>query len=119
MRLSPFFPHGGIPVPFTAGVSGASVEGNWQALKVFTHADVDPVKLAVTSMSGLKRTVRRFGPDDHPLDVIAIDNLPSLLPRESSESFSAELTPLLPDLADRSGPWAASLEWFRRHVHQG
>ena len=49
--------------------------------------------------------------------MIAIDNLPSLLPRESSESFSAELAPLLPDLADRAGPWAASLAWFRMHVH--
>ena len=43
-------------------------------------------------------------------------DLPSLLPLESSESFSAELTPLLPDLAERQGPWAASLEWFQRHL---
>jgi hypothetical protein len=62
VRLSPFYPHGRIPVPFTPGVTSASVEGIWQALKVFEHADVDPARLAVTSMSGLKRTVRRYGP---------------------------------------------------------
>jgi len=62
VRLSPFFPHGGIPVPFTPGVTGQSVEGIWQALKVFATADVDPAKLAVTSMKGLKRTVRTLGP---------------------------------------------------------
>ena len=62
VRFSPFYPHGGIPVPMSPGVTGESVEGVWQALKVFESADVDPSKLAVTSMKGLKRTVRRFGP---------------------------------------------------------
>jgi hypothetical protein len=62
VRLSPFFPHGDIPVPFSPGVVSASVEGIWQGLKVFERADVDPGKLRVTSMSGLKRTTRRYGP---------------------------------------------------------
>ncbi|MET9227281.1 hypothetical protein [Lentzea sp. NPDC003310] len=62
VRFSPFFPHGGIPVPLSPGVTSESVEGLWQALKVFESADVDASKLAVTSMKGLKRTVRRFGP---------------------------------------------------------
>lgn len=62
VRLSPFFAHGGIPLPFTPGAVGTSVEGIWQALKVFEHADVDLAKLTVTSMTGLKRTARRFGP---------------------------------------------------------
>ncbi|MFD8784107.1 DUF6939 family protein [Kitasatospora sp. NPDC059599] len=62
VRLSPFYPHGGIPVPFSDGVTSQSVEGIWQALKVFQDADVDPAKLGVTTMKGLKRTVRRFGP---------------------------------------------------------
>ncbi len=81
---------------------------------VTSDANLVPLNTAVTTW---EEPARRFGTDEHPLDVIAIDNLPSLLPREASESFSAELTPLLPDLADRSGPWAASLEWFRKHVH--
>ncbi|MFK5634400.1 MULTISPECIES: saccharopine dehydrogenase [unclassified Ornithinimicrobium] len=81
---------------------------------VTSEANLLPVNTAITTWD---EPVRRFGGADQPLDVIAIDNLPSLLPGESSESFSAELTPLLPDLADRSGPWAASLAWFRKHVH--
>ncbi|AXH96572.1 saccharopine dehydrogenase [Ornithinimicrobium avium] len=81
---------------------------------VTSEANLVPINTAVTTW---EEPVRRFGTDENPLEVIAIDNLPSLLPREASESFSAELTPLLPDLADRSGPWAASLEWFRKHVH--
>lgn len=61
VRLSPFYPHGGIPVPFSDGVGSESVEGVWQALKVFEHEDVDPGKLRVTTMKGLKRTVRKHG----------------------------------------------------------
>jgi hypothetical protein len=62
VRLSPFYPHGGIPVPFCDGTTSQSVEGIWQALKVFQDADVDPAKLGITTMKGLKRTVRRYGP---------------------------------------------------------
>jgi len=62
VRLSPFYPHGGIPVPLSPGEVGTSVEGIWQALKVFAGADVDVSKLTLARMSGLKRTVRRFGP---------------------------------------------------------
>lgn len=61
VRFSPFYPHGGIPVPLSPGYVSASVEGIWQGLKVFESADVDPSRLAVTDMRGLKRTSRRFG----------------------------------------------------------
>lgn len=61
VRFSPFYPHGGIPVPFSDGVAGASVEGIWQGLKVFEKFDVDASKFNVTSMKGLKRTTRSFG----------------------------------------------------------
>jgi saccharopine dehydrogenase (NAD+, L-lysine-forming) len=48
------------------------------------------------------------------VDVIAIDNLPSLLPRNASESFSAELTPHL--LALGSTPWRRCERAFRRAI---
>ncbi|QXJ25942.1 hypothetical protein AGRA3207_007511 [Actinomadura graeca] len=58
-RLSPCYPHGGIPVPFSPS---QSVEGIWQALKVFQTAGADPAKLTITTMRGLKRTSLRHGP---------------------------------------------------------
>ena len=61
VRLSPFYPHGGIPVPFTPGVEGASVEGIWQGLKVFEKADIDVLQFENRTMKNIKRTVRRFG----------------------------------------------------------
>jgi hypothetical protein len=62
VRFSPFFPHGGIPIPGSGDVTAQSVEGLWQGLKVFEHHGIDVGKFEVTSMKGLKRTVRRFGP---------------------------------------------------------
>jgi hypothetical protein len=61
VRFSPFYPHGGIPVPFSLGITAMSVEGIWQGLKVFEKADVDPATLQVATMKGIKRTVRTFG----------------------------------------------------------
>ncbi len=61
VRLSPFFPHGDIPVPFSPGEVGASVEGIWQGLKVFETADVDREVMNNTKMKGIKRTVRKYG----------------------------------------------------------
>lgn len=34
-KLSPFFPHYDIPVPFTEGMTATCVEAIWQGLKVF------------------------------------------------------------------------------------
>lgn len=59
--LSPFFPHGGIPIPNSNGLTGASVEGIWQGLKVFEGTGVSRAHLQNTTMKGLKRTVRTNG----------------------------------------------------------
>lgn len=60
-KLSPFYPHMGIPVPFTPSMTAASVEGIWQGLKTFEKADIDLDVMRNTTMKDLKRTVRRFG----------------------------------------------------------
>jgi hypothetical protein len=61
VKLSPFYPHGGIPVPFSEGYTATCVEAIWQGLKVFEGADVDTTLFQNDTMRGLKRTVRRFG----------------------------------------------------------
>lgn len=61
VHFSPFFAHGGIPVHNTPGRTATTVEGVWQALKVFETADVDPRVLDITDMRGLKRSVRKHG----------------------------------------------------------
>lgn len=61
VKLSPFYPHGGIPVPFSEGYTAMCVEGIWQGLKVFETMDVDVNMFANDTMKNIKRTVRRFG----------------------------------------------------------
>lgn len=61
VKLSPFYPHGDIPVPFSEGVTSKSVEGIWQSLKVFEKADIDLKMLENDTMKNIKRTVRKFG----------------------------------------------------------
>ena len=61
VKLSPFYPHGGIPVPFSEGYTATCVEAIWQGLKVFEGSDVDVLLFQNDTMKGLKRTVRRFG----------------------------------------------------------
>lgn len=61
VRLSPFYPHGDIPVPFSEGYTAMCVEAIWQGLKVFETADVDVNMFANDTMKNIKRTVRRFG----------------------------------------------------------
>lgn len=61
VRLSPFFPHGGIPVPFSDGITASCVEAIWQGLKVFENSDVDVNVFGNTSMKNIKRTTRRYG----------------------------------------------------------
>jgi len=61
VKLSPFYPHGGIPVPFSEGYTATCVEAIWQGLKVFESCDVDIQMFKNDTMKNIKRTVRRFG----------------------------------------------------------
>ena len=52
-----------------------------------------------------------------PLDVTAIDNLPSLLPIESSQDYAAQLLPVLRALAQMDqGAWGRAKAEFDRHI---
>ncbi len=55
--------------------------------------------------------------DTPPLDVTAIDNLPSLTPVESSEDYAAQLLPSLLSLdALEKGVWSRAKTEFDRHI---
>lgn len=59
-KLSPFYPHGGIPVPFSQATA-MCVEGVWQGLKVFEHEGIDRATFRNGTMKNIKRTVRTHG----------------------------------------------------------
>lgn len=61
VRLSPFYPHGDIPVPLSEGYTATCVEGIWQGLKVFENEDIDISMFRNNTMKGIKRTVQKHG----------------------------------------------------------
>lgn len=61
IKFSPFYPHKGIPIPFSAPRTAKSVEGIWQGLKVFEKADISTGCFVNDTMKDLKRTVRKYG----------------------------------------------------------
>lgn len=80
-----------------------------------------PVNTEITTWQEPVRRLHGGNPEHGtaPLEVIAIDNLPSLLPREASEGFSADLTPHLLGLAEEggpSGPWRAAGRAFDQAI---
>tara|TARA_R110002049_G_scaffold44333_4_gene129942 strand:+ start:19456 stop:20508 length:1053 start_codon:yes stop_codon:yes gene_type:complete len=56
--------------------------------------------------------------DDPVLDLTAIDNLPSMLPLESSLDFAGQLLPTLRDLPKDSDVWKRARALFQQHVAQ-
>ena len=61
LKLSPFYPVGGIPVPGKEGITSMSVEGIWQGLKMFKNEGTDYTCFRNKTMKGLKRTCRTHG----------------------------------------------------------
>ncbi|CAG7923705.1 unnamed protein product [Penicillium olsonii] len=84
-----------------------------------TSNPFNPIPLYDITTTFDKPTVPVKGLKDGPaLSVISIDHLPSLLPRESSEMFSAALLPSLLTLNDRSNArvWKQAEELFDEKV---
>ncbi|WP_424642317.1 saccharopine dehydrogenase [Embleya sp. AB8] len=69
-----------------------------------------------TETTDWDRPVRRLRGGERPVDLIAIDNLPPLLPVESSRAFSHELYPYLARLAEPDPAWTRCLHIFETHA---
>ncbi len=59
--LSPFFPHGNIPIPFTKNKKATCVEAVWQGLKVFESHDISLSTFDNDTMKDVKRSIRKNG----------------------------------------------------------
>ncbi|MGR3197266.1 MAG: saccharopine dehydrogenase [Paracoccus sp. (in: a-proteobacteria)] len=80
-------------------------------------SDFSPVKVYDRTTSWDAPVLRVA--DHPPLDVMAIDNLPSMLPRESSDDYAAQLLPVLEGLdALDAGPWGRAGRLYREHAKE-
>lgn len=78
-------------------------------------SDFNPVQVYDRTTTWAKPALRVH--DDPPLDVTAIDNLPSMLPLESSQDYAAQLLPTLRKLTDLDTPvWARAKALFDEHA---
>ncbi len=77
-------------------------------------SDYNPIKVYDRTTTWDAPAIRVH--DAPPLDVTAIDNLPSMLPLESSQDFGSQLLPTLRELAaDKSGVWLRAKALFVEH----
>ncbi len=75
--------------------------------------DYNPVPL-YTECTTFEDPASRLLDGPPPLDLVAIDHLPSMLPKESSEDFSNLLLPTLLQLTEpEAGVWGRALNTFR------
>ena len=101
--------------PFLTGIELASEQ---RKLSVICDVSCDPTSdlnpLPVYSeCSDFTNPCIRIIDGDSPLDLIAIDHLPSLLPAESSDDFSSQLLPSLLDIQDdTAGIWGRAHDIF-------
>ncbi|NBB97326.1 MAG: saccharopine dehydrogenase [Alphaproteobacteria bacterium] len=78
-------------------------------------SDFSPVKVYDRATDWARPVLRAHGAP--VLDVMAIDNLPSLLPVEASEDFAAQLLPHLLALdSTETGVWGRARAEFDRHM---
>lgn len=78
-------------------------------------SDFSPVKVYDRTTSWAEPVLRVA--DAPVLDVMAIDNLPSMLPRESSADYAAQLLPVLKRLDQiEQGPWGRAHVLFDEHI---
>lgn len=80
-------------------------------------SDFSPVKVYDRTTSWDNPALRVH--ETPPLDVTAIDNLPSLLPVESSQDFATQLLPSLLTLGElNSGVWGRAKSTFDSHIER-
>ncbi|AEI95749.1 saccharopine dehydrogenase [Roseobacter litoralis] len=79
-------------------------------------SDFSPIKVYEQTTTWAEPALRVYG--DPVLDVTAIDNLPSLLPLESSEDYAAQLLPTLMTLKDNGDVWHRAEATYRTHREQ-
>ena len=81
-------------------------------------SDFNPLPI-YTAITTFGQPTHRVLAGEHPVDLVAIDHLPSFLPTESSADFAEQLFPHLLDLLQQgpaTGPWERAAALFLAHT---
>ena len=105
---------GEIPASRRERLTGADADSDGLGDACDPDSDYNPVPLYDATTNWAHPVVRVH--TDPVLDIMAIDNLPSLLPLESSEDYAAQLLPTLLALENiDTGAWRGALDEFRKY----
>ena len=94
------------------------IEDNPHQLKMISDVSCDPdsdcnMVPLYDEATVLSKPVVEVTSGDNPVGLTAIDNLPSILPKESSEDFSSQLYSHLMNYDESEGPIARALSDFK------
>jgi alanine dehydrogenase len=93
------------------------IEAHNTKLKVISDVSCDPdsdcnMVPLYSEATVLAHPVIKVTSGDHPVHLTAIDNLPSILPKESSYDFSSQLEPFITAFTEESGPVKEALDIY-------
>ena len=103
-------------------VTEQDIANEKRVLSVIVDVSCDPESLynpipVYHQCTTFEQPVIRLPVEAPPLDIIAIDHLPSMLPLESSQDYSHQLVQALLTLDEPTkGVWGRALDQFNRHV---
>jgi saccharopine dehydrogenase (NAD+, L-lysine-forming) len=109
--------------PQTPLFVGPDAVGAERTLSVISDIACDPDSpynpIPIYSAATSWETPAKRISNESVLDVTAIDNLPSMLPAESSEDFAAQLLPTLLQLKDdTNGTWGRARDCFQNALRE-
>ena len=81
-------------------------------------SELNPIPL-YSNISSFEKPFIKYSKNNINIDILAVDNLPTVLPKESSEDFSEQLFPYLLDLLDKgneSPVWKEALNTYNNAI---
>ena len=79
------------------------------------YGDLNVSKL-YTETTELNNPVRQVTDGNLPVQLLAIDNLPSILPKESSYNFSSQFSPFIENYNESEDPIFSALETYAKRI---
>jgi saccharopine dehydrogenase (NAD+, L-lysine-forming) len=105
--------------PMAPFITRELIESKNQRLNIISDVSCDPdsecnMVPLYEKATNLDEPLVQVTDGGYPLQLMAIDNLPSILPKESSFDFSSQLAPYIINFNEEAGPIKTSLDVFEK-----
>lgn len=105
--------------PMAPFITKELIDSKNKRLKIISDVSCDPdsdcnMVPLYKKATNIEEPLVKVTGGEHPLYLTAIDNLPSILPKESSMDFSSQLAPFIENYDESEGPIKGALEIFEK-----